>query len=146
MNCGDLATITHTQPSKKSWLHNGITNPGLNKYKHHNRKWVTKLNPFTAVLTALSLWKWPVNAPDLKSLQPFVPFAWTRERVSIKIRCTDSRFVIGLSQYQINCLQACTCALFHPDILQAAAVKGLNSEKGTWQMGCRRWGGKAEPP
>ena len=31
------------------------------------------VNPFTAVLSAPSLWKRPVNAPDLKSLKPFPP-------------------------------------------------------------------------
>ena len=31
------------------------------------------VNPFTAVLVLLSLWKWPVKGPDLKSLSPFFP-------------------------------------------------------------------------
>ena len=125
----DLATITHTHNLQRraSKLHNGITNPGLNKYKHHNRKWVTKLNPFTAVLSALSLWKRPVNAPDLKSLWPFAPFAWTRERVSIKIRCTDSRFVIGLSNILFAGVYMCT---FPPRNFTGSGSEGVKLREG----------------
>ena len=40
---------------------------------------------------------------------------------------SESRLVIGPS---IHCLQACMCALFNPEILQAGAMKGLRSTCG----------------
>ena len=90
------------------------------------------LNPFTAMLAAPSLWKRPTTVPNLKSLRSFFPFVWAREKISIKMHSAESRFVIGSSKYaicyrtiKICYLQACTCALFSPEILQAGAVKGL---------------------
>ena len=93
--------------------------------KEHGQNTLKTINPFTATLAALSLGKWPIEVPNLKSLRLFHTFAWARERNSIKIHSTESKFLQG---HQIYYLQTCTCmcALFSPDILQAGAGKGLN--------------------
>ena len=85
--------------------------------------YISFVNPFTAMLAAPSLGRRPIKVPSFKSLTPFFPwFAWTHQRIYIKMHCTESRFVIGPSNI---CLQACMWALFSPEMLQVAAVKGL---------------------
>ena len=61
--------------------------------------WWSLINPFTAMLAMSSLWKLPMKVPNLKSLRPFFPFTWARERISIKMHSTESRFVIGTIKY-----------------------------------------------
>ena len=65
---------------------------------HALKRFILKpINPFTAVLAALSLEKRPIEVPDLKSLSLFPLFASARERTSIKMHSTESRIVIGPS-------------------------------------------------
>ena len=49
------------------------------------------------------------------------------ERISIKMHRTERTFL--LQGDQIYCLQACTCALCSPEILQDEAVKGLRGQR-----------------
>ena len=55
------------EPMKCFWMHS------VSFIRKKHCKQDQQLNPFTAVLTVPSLWKWPVNAPDLKSLRLFPP-------------------------------------------------------------------------
>ena len=63
--------------------------------------WTFNINPFTAMLAPPPLGKWPTKVPNLKSLRSFFPFAWTREKISIKMHTIESRFVTGPSKYAI---------------------------------------------
>ena len=81
-------------------------------------------NPFTAaILAAPSLWTRPaIKVPNLKSLSHF-PFAWTRERISIKTHSIKNRFVIRPSDILFAGVYVCT---FQPgNFTDWAAVKGL---------------------
>ena len=83
--------------------------------------------PLTRSLPCLhaapSLGKRPIKEPNLKSLSFFPPFARAREKSSIKMHSTDSIFVTG--PWNILSAGMYVCTFFSPDILQAAAVKGL---------------------
>ena len=80
------------------------------------------------MLAAPSLRKRPTKVPNLKSPRPFAFFAWARQRISVKMHSTGSRFVIGLSN--ILFVGVCVCVhFFSPEILQAGAVKGLRTSK-----------------
>ena len=50
--------------------------------------------PFTATLAASSPGKRPIKLPNFYSFKAFLPFAWARERISIKMHSTESRFAI----------------------------------------------------
>ena len=54
-------------------------------------------NLYIALLFAPSLGKRLNKVPNLKSLRVFAPFAWARERSSVKMRSIESRFVTGPS-------------------------------------------------
>ena len=84
------------------------------------------------MLAAWSLGKRPTKRPNLKLLRLFAAFAWARERISIKMYSTESRFVYD---HQIYCLQACMWAFFSPESLHAgvnpltAMLAALSVEK-----------------
>ena len=75
------------------------------------------------MLAALSLGKWPIKEPILKSLKLFYPLAWARKRT-----CTALKADL-LWKHQICYLQERTSAFFSAEILQAVAVKGLKSHQ-----------------
>ena len=81
-----------------------------------------RLNPFTAMLAAPSLSKRPIKMPNLKSLRPFFPFAWTREKKSIKLRRTESSFVIGPSNILLAGVRECT---FQPGNCTGCGSEGV---------------------
>ena len=54
---------------------------------------ISNINPFTAVLAALSLGNRPIEVPNLKSLRLFPIFAGAHERNSIKIHSIERRVV-----------------------------------------------------
>ena len=71
-----------------------------------NDSWT--INPFTAMVAALSLRKRPIKIPNLKSARCFFPYAWARERISIKVHSIESRFVTGPSDILFACMYVCT--------------------------------------
>ena len=73
------------------------------------------------MLATPSLGNRPIQVPNLKSLQPFFPCAWTCKLISIKMHSTESRFVIWPSYILFAGI------LFSPESLQAGTVKGLNN-------------------
>ena len=54
-----------------------------------------------------------------------------RERISVKMDSTESRFIIAPSNNHTVwgdvCVCVCVCAFLSPEILQAVAVKGLKT-------------------
>ena len=52
-----------------------------------------QFNPFTAMLAALSLGKWPIKVPILKSFWLFYPLARARERTYIQMHSAESGYV-----------------------------------------------------
>ena len=89
-------------------------------------------NPFSAMHAAPSLGWQPVKGLNLKSLRLFPPIRTkafspnSHEHVKGFLSKCIVLKVDLLQDHQIHCLQACMCALFSPEILQAGAVKGLN--------------------
>ena len=81
------------------------------------------------MLSALSLWKRPINAPGLKSLKPFFPLAWARESTSIKVNSMDSRLVTGPSNILFAGVHVCT--------FQPGKFTGWGSER--VKRGQRMW-------
>ena len=80
-------------------------------------------NPFTACYACRAVTRKTTNKmAKLELTKAFPPCAGARERNSIKMRSTKSRFVKG---HQLYCLQECMRALFSPETLQAGSVKGL---------------------
>ena len=59
-----------------------------------------------------SLSKRPIKVPNLKSLRPLFPFARGSERISIKTRSTESRFLTGPSNILFASVYVCT---FQPE-------------------------------
>ena len=75
---------------------------------------------------------------DIKHQLIIITFAWAPERISIKVHSIEKKFV---TDYQIIILfGGGGCPLLTPEILQARAVKGLNSSR--TQSCCKR----SEPP
>ena len=72
------------------------------------------------MLAMPSLRKRPIKAPNLKSLRPFSPFTWARERISIKIHGLESRIVTGPSDTLFAGMYMCA--------LQQGNFTGWNSE------------------
>ena len=82
------------------------------------------INPFTAMLALQSLWKRPIKVPNLKSLRPFPPFAWARERTSAKMHSVESRFVIGPSDILFADVYKC---IFQPGNFTGWGSEGVNN-------------------
>ena len=83
-----------------------------------------RLNSFTATLAAPSLGKRPSEVPNLKSRRLCFPLRLkgflSHERISIKMRSIESRFVIRLS----HVLYVCT---FQPGNFTSCGSEGVNS-------------------
>ena len=58
---------------------------------------------------------------------PPTPFIRACKKISIKMHSAES--IVLLQGNQIYCWQACTCALFSPEIVQDGAVKGLRGQR-----------------
>ena len=87
-------------------------------------------NPFTAMHAVPSLGKRPIKLPNLRSLRLFFfsfLFSASHEQAKGLISYCTELTVDLLQDYQTYYLQACMCALFSPDILQAGAMKGIQS-------------------
>ena len=80
-------------------------------------------NPFTAIFAAPLLGKRPIKVPNLKPVRLFCPALHEYVKGFLS-KCTVLKDFLF---HQIYCLEACMCALFSPEILQAVAVKGLIS-------------------
>ena len=96
------------------------------------------------MLAAPSLRKRPVKVPNLKPLRLFLP-PWYEHVKGFLSKCTVLKLDL-LWDHQIHRLEACMCALFSPEILQAWAVKGLTVAALSMQCregGCREGGGRS---
>ena len=79
-------------------------------------------NPFTAMLSAPSLRKWPVK---VQIWNHFGVSSLSHKHIKgFLSKCTVLKVDL-ISDQQIYCFQACICTLFSLEILQAGAVKGL---------------------
>ena len=87
------------------------------------------VNPFTAMLTVPSLGKWPIKAPNLKSLRLFLLVAWARERTSIKMHSIKSRLVIGPSNILFGGMYVRT---FQPGNFTGEGSEGVNINGSLW--------------
>ena len=93
------------------------------------RSTLALINSFTAMLAAPSLWKLPMKVPNVKPLRLFVvaPFPWAREKISIKMDSTESRFVIGRPNILFGVVYMCT---FQPGNFTGCGSEGVN----TWTL------------
>ena len=87
------------------------------------------INPFTAVLAALSLEKRPTEVPNLKSLRFFPLFACARERTSTKMHSIESTFVTGPSNMLFAGVSVCT---FQPGNFMSWGSEGVNYKELCW--------------
>ena len=95
------------------------------KSKCWSLEWQVSLKDPVVLITmhaALSPGKQPLKVPNLKTLTLFYPFAWARERISIKMLNAESRFVLGPSNILFAGMCACT---FRPRNVTSCGSKGV---------------------
>ena len=98
-------------------------------------------NPFTAMP---SVGKWPIKAPNLKPLRLFAPFPWARQRISIKMHSTESRFVTGPSNILFAGIYVCN---FQPRNFTGWGSEGVKTEEACCMKAVKKmfWYLKAKP-
>ena len=104
-------------------------------------------NPFTAMLIAHSLRKWPIKVPILKSLRTFFTFIWAHEKIFVKMHSTQSRFFFYRTIRHAVCRHVCVhfsarkCCGWGSEGVKDTLLQDLkHADRAQSLTGRRRWG------